>query len=214
MAGEIVLAADDDETTREILTSLLTEAGYDSYVFTSGEMLLNSSLLDEACCVITDMRMPGLDGMELIEELVRSNRRLPIVVITGHGDILGAVRAMKAGAFDYLEKPINKTHFFESVGGAVAAGVQARELNSNIRTVREGFERLTAREREILALLVAGKPNKEIAHDLAISPRTVETHRASLMSKMGASGAAHLVRMAVMYDSSLLNAMPPQSPNL
>ena len=214
MAGEIVLAADDDETAREILTSLLAEGGYDAYVFASGEMLLASPLLDEASCVITDMRMPGLDGLALIEELVRSNRRLPIVVITGHGDILGAVRAMKAGAFDYLEKPIGKAPFLESVGGAVTAGVKARVLNSNVRTVRENYERLTAREREVLALLVVGKPNKEIAHELDISPRTVETHRASLMSKMGASGAAHLVRMAVMYDSSLLNSPPPHGPNL
>ncbi|MFZ1990817.1 MAG: response regulator [Alphaproteobacteria bacterium] len=214
MAGEIVLAADDDETTREILTSLLAEGGYTAFVFPSGEALLNSPLLDEASCVITDMRMPGLDGLALIAELARTNRRLPIIVITGHGDILGAVRAMKAGAFDYMEKPISKTPFFESVGGGVAAGVKARELNGNIQTVRESYERLTAREREILALLVAGKPNKEIAHDLDISPRTVETHRASLMSKMGASGAAHLVRMAVMYDSNLLNAQPPQAPDL
>lgn len=210
MAGEIVLAADDDETAREILSALLTEGGFAPSLFASGDMLLNSSLLEEAACVLTDMRMPGSDGLAVVEEVVRNYRRLPVIVITGHGDVLGAVRAMKAGAFDFLEKPIKKASFLESVNAAVAEGVKARELNSSVRTVRESYQRLTAREREILSLLVAGKPNKEIAHDLDISPRTVETHRASLMNKMGASGAAHLVRMVMMYDSSLFGGNPPQ----
>ena len=206
MAGEIVLAADDDETTREILATFLTEGEYTAHLFASGEALLGSPRLNEASCIVTDMRMPGLDGIDLIAELARNKRRVPIIVITGHGDIAAAVRAMRAGAFDFIEKPLERQSFLESVAAAVAAGTNAREWNTSMQSLRENYERLTAREREVLALLVAGKPNKEIAHDLDISPRTVETHRASLMSKMGASGAAHLVRMAVMYDSSLLDA--------
>lgn len=211
MADEIVLAADDDETQREVLASLLQGAGYVPHTFASGDALLSSPMLAKASCILTDMRMPGTDGMALLGKLAARGQRLPVIVITAHGDVSGAVRAMRAGAFDFMEKPIEKNAFLESVKAAVELDTRARQVPDIVQDVRQGFAQLTAREREILAMIVSGKQNKIIAYDLHISPRTVETHRASLMSKMKARGPAHLIRMALLLDAGLLAAMPTQS---
>jgi len=204
MTDSIVLAADDDETSLDDLTSTLVGGGYPAYGFPSGDVMLKSPLLKQAMCIIIDMRMPGTDGMALIEAIKSRNAHVPVIVVTGLGDVASAVHAIKAGAVDFLEKPVERERLLSSVSAAIETGSKLSALDDMVDDVRESVERLTPREREIFALLVAGKPNKTIASELEISPRTVETHRASLMSKMRAEGPAHLVRMAALYDARLL----------
>lgn len=210
MTDTIVLAADDDESARDTLTSILLAGGYTAFDFPSGDALLKSPLLKQAACIVTDMRMPGTDGVALIEAVKALNSQVPIIVITGLGDVSAAVRAIRAGAIDFMEKPLDRQRLLDSIEDAIGTSTKSGDLGVMIEDVRQSFDRLTPREREIFALLVAGKPNKAIANELEISPRTVETHRASLMSKMRAEGPAHLVRMAALYDARLLVSHLPQ----
>ncbi len=209
MTDLIVLAADDDESSRDTLIATLVAGGYVSHVFPTGDALLKSPLLKQAACIVTDMRMSGTDGVALIDAIKSIDPHVPIIVITGQGDVSAAVRAIRAGAVEFMEKPIESHKLLKSIEAAIQAGTKGSELESMVDDVRQSFERLTPREREIFALLVAGKANKTIAYELEISPRTVETHRASLMSKMGAEGPAHLVRMAAIYDARMLTSPLP-----
>jgi two-component system response regulator FixJ len=190
----LILVVDDDAAVRDSLALLLRSAGYATTVRPSAEALL-ANLPAEAGCLIADIRMPGgMDGITLLEVLRRRGHQVPTIVVTGHGDVPLAVRAMKAGAVDFIEKPYEDTAILDAVAAALAArpaadGARAAALKQ--------IALLSPREREVLEGLVAGKLNKIIAHELGISPRTVEVHRANVMEKLGTGSLSGTVRLAL-----------------
>jgi len=195
-----VFIVDDDDAVRESLQLLLEANGYKVTTFASGTAFLSSLKRAPAGCLLVDVRMPGLSGIEVQEELARRQVALPTVVITGHADVPLAVQAMKAGAADFIEKPYAESAILASVERALQLASATRQLGEQAASIRERAERLTARERDVLGELVVGHPNKVIAHHLDISPRTVEIHRARVMEKMEAKNLSELVRMALAAD--------------
>jgi two-component system, LuxR family, response regulator FixJ len=193
-----VFIVDDDSAIRDSLRLLLESAGF-SHVITydSGRTFLDRATPQPGDCLLVDVRMPDMDGLELQAEVARRGIRLPIVVMTGHGDVPIAVRAMKAGAADFIEKPFADDVLIESVRRALLLAATADRESTEATETRRRLETLTVREREVLEGMVAGRPNKVIAHDLGISPRTVEIHRARVMDKMQARSLSALVRMAL-----------------
>jgi two-component system response regulator FixJ len=188
---------DDDEAARESLSFLLGAAGHAVKAFDSAGAFLDALAGMEVSCVVTDIRMPGIDGLELMRRLTAEGCRFPVIMITGHGDIHLAVEAMKLGAFDFLEKPFDDDTMIAAINAAL------HRVETDIESKREGSEiaerlhGLSPRERQVLDGLVAGRPNKAIGRDLGISPRTVEIYRAKVMEKMKASSLSELVRLAV-----------------
>ena len=197
MAQGRVLIVDDDAAIRDSVRALLESAGLSVEDFASAAEFLSSYTHLAGDCLVADIRMPDMDGLELQEELVRRAIDLPVIIVTGHGDVPRAVRAMKAGAVDFIEKPFDDEQFLASVHRAGALAHEARERLGLAREAIERIANLTARERQVLAHLVAGRANKVIAYELEISPRTVEIHRARLMDKMRARSLADLVRLAL-----------------
>jgi two-component system, LuxR family, response regulator FixJ len=197
MPDRTVLLVDDDADVRDSLRALLESAGYVVRDFESAKGLLTDPALNRAGCLITDIRMPEMDGLALQEELAGRKIGLPVIVITGHGDVPLAVRAMKAGAVDFIEKPFDEELILASVKRALAMSGQSRSQASLARSAEQHIAELTSRERQVLEQLVVGRSNKIIAHELDISPRTVEIHRAHLMEKMQARSLSDLVRMAL-----------------
>jgi|SRR5258708_3616266 len=197
MADKTVLLVDDDADVRDSLRALLESAGFAVKDFESGRKLLADPALVDAGCLIADIRMPDMDGLALQEELAARKIGLPVIIITGHGDVPLAVRAMKAGAVDFIEKPFDDELLLASVRRALALAGQSRNQASLVQAAEEHIAQLTARERQVLEQLVAGRSNKLIAYELDISPRTVEIHRAHLMEKMQAKSVSDLVRMAL-----------------
>jgi two-component system, LuxR family, response regulator FixJ len=196
MPDPTVFVVDDDEAVRDSLSLLLETAGHRVEAFESGAKLLGALRAERRGCIIADVRMPGMDGLELQRELLERGFRLPIIIMTGHGDVPIAVRAMKAGALDFVEKPFSEDAILDTVRLALAQ-VGRRGPAASEGEVRERVSNLTQREREVLEAMVAGHPNKAIAHLLQISPRTVEIHRARVMDKMAARSLSHLVRLAL-----------------
>ncbi len=192
----IIYIVDDDEAVRDSLALLLEAAGYRPEPHASGLALLARDRLASPSCLILDVRMPDIDGLELQERLLARHPALPIIVMTGHGDVPIAVRAMKQGAFDFLEKPFPSEVLLQSLELALQR-TRERHGSQQGEEIRAHLAELTPREREVLHALVAGHPNKVIAHQLGISPRTVEIHRARVMDKMAARSLSHLVRMAL-----------------
>jgi two-component system, LuxR family, response regulator FixJ len=197
MPDPTVFLVDDDEAVRDSLSLLLETAGHRVEAFESGTKLLATLSADRKGCVIADLRMPGMDGLELQQQLLARGFRLPIIIMTGHGDVPIAVRAMKAGALDFVEKPFSEEAILETVRLALAQAERVRGPAAPDNLVQERISNLTQREREVLEAMVAGHPNKVIAHLLQISPRTVEIHRARVMEKMSARSLSHLVRVAL-----------------
>lgn len=192
----VIYVIDDDRPVLESLAFLLSAAGYRVETFQSALAFMEAKLTSPAC-VVTDVRMPEMDGLELLRRLSERSDRPPVIVMTGHGDIPLAVEAMRCGAFDFLEKPFDDEVLLRSLDQAFTATHQ-HDPASEIDPVLQGkIDRLTARELETLRLLIRGKPNKIIAFELGISPRTVEVHRANLMTKMEAASLSELVRMAL-----------------
>jgi two-component system response regulator FixJ len=190
----VIHVVEDDQPMRESIVELLEEAGYTVRAYTRAKDLLARGAAIEPGCVVSDVRMPGMDGLTLLRRLRASGSALPLMLITGHGDISMAVTAMKAGAVDFLEKP------FEADALLTAVGAALRRRSSDIdaedaEVARRRFQKLTAREYEVFEHLVAGKSNKEAAMKLGISPRTVEFHRAHIMEKTAAKGLPELVRL-------------------
>ena len=196
-ASEVVHVIDDDEGVREGLCALLDAKGYAAQPHASCEEFLNGFSADAALCVVADLRMPGMGGLDLQTHLLKNSIDLPFIVITGHGDVTSAVRALKSGAADFIEKPIDGKSFIAAVERAVVARRANRTQSDAAHLAHERVAGLTPRERDVLCHLVEGNPNKIIAHQLSISPRTVENHRARLMVKMQADSVAELVRMAL-----------------
>ena len=197
MADEIVFVVDDDADARDSLCALLESAGVASEAHESARAFLNAYQPGRPACLIADIRMPDMDGLELQEELNRRSAGLPVIVVTGHADVPLAVRAMKAGAVDLIEKPFDDTLLLASVKRALAQARSTREQSAGTEAAKTRIASLSARERQVLELLVAGQPNKIIAFELDISPRTVEIHRAHVMEKMEAKSLSDLVRAAI-----------------
>ncbi len=189
----VIYVVEDDQPMRDSLVALLEEAGYKVRGYESAEELLSSNISTELCCVISDVRMPGIDGLTLLRRLRARKPELPLVLITGHGDIPMAVAAMKAGATDFLEKPLEADALLATIHAALR--LQSRQAVNDTERAQHKLKRLTPREYEILDQLVTGKSNKEVAAKLGISPRTVEFHRAHIMEKAGAKRLPELVRI-------------------
>lgn len=196
MSAGTVHVVDDEEPVRESLQALLESRGHTVSGHVSAEAFLAAYRPGPGACAVVDLRMPGMDGLALIERLKADGVRLPVIMVTGHGDVPLAVRAMKAGATDFIEKPYESDAILAAVSRALALAGQAAHDDVPSETAAR-IEALTGRERDVLDLLVVGHPNKIIAYELKISPRTVEIHRANLMKKMQAASLSHLVRMAL-----------------
>jgi two-component system response regulator FixJ len=192
----IVHVIDDDEAMRESLSFLLGAVGIEVQTYESAEAFLK--VAPAAGCVITDVRMPGLSGIELLRRLRELKLGIPVVVITGHGDVPLAVEAMKIGAADFLEKPFDDEALLASVRSALNQLDQDQKRQSERSDIEIRLASLSNRERDVLQGLVAGHANKQIAYDLGISPRTIEIYRANLMTKMQAGSLSDLVRMALI----------------
>lgn len=192
-----VFIVDDDDAVRSSLRLLLKSAGLSTVAHASAKEFLDTWQPEQPGCLILDVRMPGMSGLELQAELNRRGAIIPVVFISGHGDIPMAVEAIQHGAFDFLQKPFGDQDLLDRVQRALAADGENRKLLTQRELLRERFESLTPREREVLALVTQGKANKVMAGDLGVSQRTVEIHRARVMEKMGANSLAQLVRMTI-----------------
>jgi two-component system response regulator FixJ len=202
----IVYVVDDDEAVRDSLEILLETSGFTARSFDSALSFLAATAKLPPGCLVADVRMPEMDGLELQERLSAAGHRFPVIIITGHGDVPIAVRAMKAGAVDFIEKPFANETIIESVRLALARLEQSSEQDAAGATATARLALLTPRERQVLVGLVSGMPNKTIAYDLEISPRTVEIYRARVMDKMQAGSLPELVRLA------LAAGVAPKSP--
>jgi two-component system response regulator FixJ len=196
----LVHIVDDDASVRDSLMVLLESAGYAVRAYDSAVAFLQAASDRTAGCVLTDVQMPELNGLELQRRMSEQGIRLPVIVMTGHGDVPIAVEAMKAGAADFLEKPFGDEQLLTAVSGAVAISRRVRDEAAAVADTMRRLATLTPREREVLGHLVAGQPNKTIAYDLGSSPRTVEVHRARVMEKMGARSLPELVRMTIAAE--------------
>jgi two-component system response regulator FixJ len=194
-----IYIVDDDAAVRDSLRMLLESAGYTVRGYNAARSFLSDAEMDRGCLVV-DIRMPGMSGLELQEELTRRNITLPVIVITGHGDVPLAVRAMTAGAVDFIEKPFDDQRMLDSVARALLIGTQERGRAGEAQAARDMLSLLTPRERDVLDQLVKGNPNKIVAHELGISPRTVEIHRANVMDKLQARNLSDIVRTALAAE--------------
>jgi FixJ family two-component response regulator len=192
----IVFVIDDDASMRRALTNLFQSVGLGVKVFGSAPEMLQSRLPDIASCLVLDIRLPGLSGLDFQTELAKANIRIPIIFMTGHGDIPMTVRAMKGGAVDFLTKPFRDQDMLDAVVTAIERDRKRREAEKVIADLQALFEALTSREREVLTLVASGLMNKQIAAELGLAEITVKIHRGHIMKKMGARSLADLVRMA------------------
>jgi two-component system, LuxR family, response regulator FixJ len=195
-----VVVIDDDDAVRGSLQLLLKSINLPVTVYASAQEFLPSYVLDQPGCLIVDVRMPGMNGLELQQKLNLRGAMIPVIFITGHGDISMAVEAMQYGAFDFLPKPFSDQDLLDRVGRALQQDADNRRNVAQSDRIRECMELLTPREREVSALIVSGKANKVIALDLGVSQRTVEVHRARVMEKMQAGSVAQLVRMTLAIE--------------
>ena len=192
----MVYVVDDDLSVRRSMGRLLRCAGFQVETFASAREFLAYPRRDVPACLVLDVRMPDLGGLELQRELNRLGNTVPVIFITAHGDIPMSVRAMKAGAFEFLTKPFQTAHLLEAIRQALARDAVAHEERMEVREVRARYKQLTPREREVMALITAGRLNKQVAGELETAERTVKFHRANIMQKMRAKSLADLVRMA------------------
>lgn len=191
----VVFIVDDEEAVRDSISLLLRSVGLASRVFIDARAFLDGYAPEEPGCLVLDIRMPRMSGMELQQELNRRGWGIPVIFMTGHGDVPMAVEAMRAGAVDFLQKPFKDDELIRRVQKALEQDARLREQLGSLGQLRARFESLTPREREIAERLAAGDANKAVAIDLGLSERTVELHRAHVMQKMGARGLAQLVQM-------------------
>jgi FixJ family two-component response regulator len=191
-----VFVIDDDPSVREAIDSLIRSVGINVRTFSSAQEFMSSNRPDAPACLVLDVRMPGLSGLDLQRELATAGIRIPVIFITGHGDIPMSVRAMKAGAVEFLTKPFRDQDLLDAISQAIERDRAERVQFAEVVELQRRFEELTPREREVMEQVVAGLLNKQIAHRLNISEVTVKLHRHQVMEKMKAQSLAELVRMA------------------
>ena len=202
----LVCVVDDDAPLRASLQDLLESVGLRVAAFASAQDLLRSARPEVPSCLVLDVRLPGVSGLELQQRLAAGDRALPIIFITGHGDIPMSVQAMKAGAVEFLPKPFREQDLLDAVHQALARDRHARAQQAEVAALRRRFAALTPRQREVMAEMVAGRLTKQIAGELRTSEATVKTHRKQVMAKMQAASLADLIRIA-----DQLGLLPPQS---
>jgi len=202
----VVFVIDDDEDLRDGLSNLLRSVDLQVKAFASAMDFLKSNLPDAPSCLVLDVRLPGVSGLDFQSELIKKGIGMPIVFMSAHGDIPMTVRAMKAGAVEFLPKPFNDQSMLDAVHSALEKDRQRRKIIGDTSQLRTSFDSLTSREQEILAYVASGLLNKQIAAKIELSEITVKVHRASVMRKMGAKSLAELVRMA-----DALGVRPPES---
>jgi FixJ family two-component response regulator len=195
-AAPMVFVVDDDPSVRKSLTRLIKSAGHAVEAFASAREFLARERYAGPCCLVLDVRMPGLTGVDLQEALAGAGRRMSIVFVTGHGDISMSVKAMKGGAVDFLTKPVDDKDLLAAIERCVVRDVQDLDAEARVTEIQERVQMLTPRETEVFALVVTGMLNKQIAFELGISEKTVKVHRARVMEKMRAGSVAELVRLA------------------
>ena len=198
----VVFVIDDDASVRELLKSLFQSVGLQVEMFSSADAFLQGQHPDAACCLVLDVRLPGLSGLEFQNELAKAEIDLPIVFLTGHGDIPMSVQAMKAGAVEFLTKPCRDQELLDAVRSALERHRSSREEHRHVAALRTQYASLTAREKEVIGLVTAGLLNKQIAAEMDISEVTVKMHRGHIMRKMKARSLADLVRMADLLGVS------------
>ena len=195
-AASIVFVVDDDPSVRRAIKRLIGSVGVRVELFGSAQEFLRSTRPDAPSCLVLDIRLPGISGLDFQRELAEANIHIPIIFITAHGDIPMTVRAMKAGAVEFLTKPFRDQDLLDAIHVALERDGTKRQQDAEIATLRERLESLTPREREVLPLVVSGLLNKQIAGEIGTSETTVKVHRSQLMRKMGADSLAELVRLA------------------
>jgi len=198
----LVHLIDDDEDVRRALAFLLGTAGLAVKIYESASAFLERCEDFQSGCVVSDVRMPGIDGVELLRQLQQKRARMPVVIMTGHADVPLAVAAMKGGAVDFIEKPFADDVLLTAIQAALERDRHTGRPPAEVALIQSRLASLTAREKEVLDGLLAGFPNKTIAYDLGLSPRTVEVHRANVMTKMGATSLPELVRMTLVTGNS------------
>lgn len=192
----VVYVVDDDPSVRKALERLLRSTGHDVKTFASALEFLDFPATDTPGCLLLDLKMPQVDGLELQDRLIKSGRAIPIIFITGHGTVPSTVQAMKAGATDFIEKPFKDKELLDAILSALEKARKLKHDQKDIERLRVRFNRLTPREREVFRLVVSGMLNKQVAYDLGIAEKTVKVHRAQVMQKMGAQSLADLVRFS------------------
>lgn len=200
MAG-IVHIVDDEDAVRQMLATMAESEGHPAMTHPTAEAFLDTAVLSDAGCVVTDVRMPGMGGLELLSTLAARRQTVPVIVITGAGDVRMAVEAMRAGAANFLEKPFGANEFIAAVDDALTRRAESLSHEAEISQIRERVQRLTDRERQVMDLVVQGLSNAEAADVLNISVRTVENHRARVMEKMKALSLSELVRASLRLNA-------------
>jgi FixJ family two-component response regulator len=208
----MVYIVDDDESLRTALSRLLRAAGYEVRACASAGEFLMGERAERPACLVLDVRMPGPSGLQLQQSLEKQEQPLPIVFLTGHGDIPMSVRAVQAGAVDFLTKPVKREALLRAVEAAIALDIERRQAADDRRGLQARFDSMTSREREVFTRVVAGLLNKQIAAEMSCSIRTVKIHRHRSMQKMQATSVADLVRMAeALHGASIVKTLPPKS---